>query len=77
MEFKEIYYRTGNSPFNAVNNLPALGLPHNKLKGMFCNSYKISPVPRGFFDWLFRRPKLWQVTVSFIPVEDVPYIVEN
>lgn len=69
---ERIYITAGATPLHAMRGLPKIGCEQDAMKGFYCVSHDVELIPRGFFDWLFRRPNQWKVTARFVPLKDSP-----
>lgn len=58
------YHVKAGYPADTISSLPKIGEPYPDY-GMKIIQYEVSSVPRSFWDWLFRRPPLWEVNVTF------------
>jgi len=58
------YYITAESPAEAIAGFPLIGEPWTEYHPKVVR-YDVCVVPRSFIDWLFLRPLLWEVTVTF------------
>jgi hypothetical protein len=69
---ERIYMTAGATPWHAMQGLPKLGSEPDDLKGFSCVTHTAELIPRGFFDWLFRRPNRYKVTSRFVPFDSSP-----